>query len=130
MSATFDRRTSAADVELAGEGPSRAKQDKPFVQRLTVQDLGPQHAFDVLVTAELPDGLRLIRASATGATCRGQRLVRCRFDELAPSASDTIRLRVDARKAGTVRTRGSVSSLSSDTNDANDSIRLRTVVRN
>jgi Domain of unknown function DUF11 len=77
----------------------------------------------------IPDGLRVLKASATGASCRGQRLVRCRFEELAPSASDTIRLRVVARRAGMVTTRGSVTSLSSDTNDANDAVRLHTMIR-
>ena len=128
VKARFDRRTSTADVELSGDGPERVDRHQPFVQRLTVQNLGPEQAFDVLVTAEIPSRLWLFQERSTGDFCWGQRVIRCKLDELAPSASTTIRLRVVPLRTGIARTRASVTSLSSDTNDANDAVRIRTSI--
>ena len=127
VTATFDRRTSAADLWLMADGPRRAVRNEPFVMRAVVQNLGPEHAFGTRFTATLDDDVRLLDASAAGP-CWGVRIVRCNLDELDPSSNAAIRLVMSARRVGKVVTRSSVSGLSLDENDANNVVRLRTSI--
>jgi hypothetical protein len=127
VTATFDRRTSAADLELQADGPRRAVRNEPFVMLAVVQNLGPEHALGTRFTATLDDDVRLLDASAAGP-CWGVRIVRCNIDELDPSGNAAIRLVMSARRVGKILTRSSVSSLSLDENETNDVVRLRTSI--
>ena len=127
VTATYDRRTSVADLELQADGPRRAVKNEPFVMRAVVQNLGPEHAFGTRFTATLNDDVRLLDASAAGP-CWGIRIVRCNIDELDPSGKAAIRLVMSARRVGKVITRSSVSGLSLDENETNDVVRLRTTI--
>ena len=127
VTATFDRRTSAADLWLMADRPRRAVRNEPFVKLAVVQNLGPEHALGTRFTAMLEDEVRLLDASAAGP-CWGVRIVRCNIDELDPSGNAAIRLVLSARRVGKVLTRSSVSALSFDENETNDVILIRTSI--
>jgi uncharacterized repeat protein (TIGR01451 family) len=130
-SSTFDGNTSnnsstattsvigatGADLAIAKSGPSQASAASSISFNITVTNLGPSTATNVVVTDPVPAGLSF---NSTSAPCSG---FPCNLGTMAAGASITITATysIPSQTSGTVTNTATVSGSVSDPNSANNS---------
>lgn len=92
-----------------------------FSYTLTVRNLGPASAEQVVLRDGLPASLRLVSAGGGGFSCSGSAIVECSRASLAAGQEALITLEVEAGSSrGTVRNEAEVSSATNDPQPANN----------
>jgi uncharacterized repeat protein (TIGR01451 family) len=130
--------TTSADLKLTKTGPAKVQTGKTLTYEITVNNLGPDAATNVVVTDKLPSAVDYVSASTTQGTCtaKGNKLT-CELGDLTADATDpfdpgstaTITVRVKApKKAGTISNTAEVTSDVTDPKPANDSDTAKTTV--
>jgi virginiamycin B lyase len=121
--------SGAADLALSGTGPSAATFGDDVTYALTVKNDGEAVATNVMLTDSLPEGTGLV--SSSGGTMIGPGLVLFRLGDLAPGASETVKLVVGTPTASTGRALVDSASVSMDQTDpspADNSVSLDTTL--
>lgn len=102
-----------AILEVTKRGATAATQARvPFEWTITVRNTGGSTAADTTVIDPLPPGVTLVDARSTRGRCSGTTEVRCAVGDLAPGASETVTLRVQADQPGPLRNVASASTSS------------------
>jgi outer membrane autotransporter protein/uncharacterized repeat protein (TIGR01451 family) len=91
-----------------------------FDYLLQVQNAGSIAAANVTLLDALPTGLNFISATSSEMTCSGGRNVSCTMATLAAGASASVRVRANANNTGTVINEASVSTITAESNLANN----------
>src|SRR5688572_4196994 len=91
----------SADLQLSNTAPNPATQGQPFDYTLTVTNAGPAPTSDVNVSDQLPEGVRLVQASASQGVCpTGHQFVRCALETLSGGQSATVTIPVNPIRSG------------------------------
>jgi uncharacterized repeat protein (TIGR01451 family) len=121
---------SPVDVAIAKAGPKSAIVGQPLTYTLTVAN-GRTAAPGVKVVDTLPAGVVFVSASSTQGTCSyAAGKVTCSIGAMAPGATVTITIVVKPTATGTLVNSASVSARARDTDPANNSAGVQTVVNN
>jgi uncharacterized repeat protein (TIGR01451 family) len=120
------------------DSPDPVRTERTLTYEITVNDLGPDAATNVVVTDKLPSSVDYVASTPTQGTCavKGNKLT-CELGGLtadatvpyeeASTASITVRVKAP-RKAGSISNTAKVSSDVGDPNGANDSATEETTV--
>lgn len=128
----------AADLSIVkSDSPDPVQAGQTLTYMITVSNVGPDAAQNVVVTEKLPAGTEYISATSTQGTCdvKGNALT-CSLGNLAAdpnspytAGSVTITLKVKApAKAGTISNTAEVTSDTGDPNPANNTVTATTKV--
>lgn len=120
----------SADLQLSNTSPNPATQGQPFDYTLTVTNAGPAPTSDVNLSDQLPDGVRLVQATASQGVCStGHQFVRCALDTLAGGHTATVTISVNPIRSGTVYNTASVMGREYDPYEGNNTATAVTDVR-
>jgi uncharacterized repeat protein (TIGR01451 family) len=118
---------STADLSLTKTGPSLVETGDTFTYTLTVENLGPDAAVDVVLVDTLPDGVTFVSATAPCTEASG--VVTCELGEIAFEGVVEIEIVVMAPDVvGTITNDAMVSSGAFDPDETNNTATLDTVV--
>lgn len=118
-----------ADLAVSASGAGTAVVGDRATYTATVTNNGPSTATGVNLAADLPSELSYVSASSTQGSCHGGvGPATCAIGTLAPGASATMTLIVEATGAGTFSPAFTASSGSSDPNGYNQTQTLQTTV--
>ncbi len=125
-----DRATSASTVAASADlavakkvGPTTLTAGADAVYTVTVTNLGPSTARDVVVRDQVPAGLTIVSATAAGATCGiSDQLVTCTQSSLVLRSSIVLRLAVtvDPGASGTISNSAVASAATPDPSTGNN----------
>ena len=111
----------SADLQLSNTAPNPATQGQQFDYTLTVTNAGPAPTSDVSLSDQLPEQVRLVRASASQGVCSiGHQFVRCALDTLAGGQAATVTITVNPIRWGTVYNTASVMGREYDPYEGNN----------
>lgn len=85
-----------ADVSVTKVGPAAARPGTPITYVITVSNVGPQTASNVVVTDTIPAGTTFTSATPSQGTCSGTSTVTCNLGSLFVGNTATITLIVQA----------------------------------
>ena len=121
----------SADLQLAHtSAPNPATQGQKFDYTLTVTNAGPAPTSDVNLSDQLPEGVRLVQATASQGVCsNGYQFVRCALETLAGGHTATVTITVNAVRAGTIYNTASVRGREYDAYEGNNTATAITDVR-
>lgn len=126
-SLTAEEPPTGADLQITkrdSADPVRVGQVIRYT--MTVTNLGPLQATNILVTDTLPQGTEFVFCSPT---CEpGDIIVRCQIAQLAPGASGSVFVDVRPTQAGTITNRVTVAGDQQDPNSANNNTSENTTV--
>ena len=106
-----------ADLQIQKQAPNQATDGQRFNYTLTVENNGPSTAAGVVVTDDLPNGVRFV----SSPNCENQNgTVRCEVGDLASGASAQRAIRVEATSAGETENTARVSGDTDDPNNQNN----------
>lgn len=125
-----DGRVSA-DLQLSNtSAPNPATQGQRFDYTLTVTNAGPAPTSDVNLSDQLPEGVRLVQATASQGVCSsGYQYVRCALETLDGGRTATVTITVNAVWAGSIYNTASVVGREYDPYEGNNSATAVTDVR-
>jgi uncharacterized repeat protein (TIGR01451 family) len=119
--APADGRVSA-DLQLSNTSPNPATQGQRFDYTLTVTNAGPAPTSDVNLSDQLPEGVRLVAATASQGVCSsGYQFVRCALETLDGGRTAPVTITVNAVRAGTIYNTASVMGREYDPYEGNNS---------
>ena len=87
---------TAADMQITKSGPATALPGAQVVYTITVTNLGPQSASNVVVTDTIPAGATFISSTPSQGSCSGSSTVTCNLGAIASGGTATITLTVSA----------------------------------
>lgn len=116
----------SADLSVAISGPSSTKLRSNFTYTMTVKNNGPAEAKTVTLTNNLAANLYLVASSTTQGSCAG---TSCSLGTLASGATATLKMTVKPLARGTFTSNSSVSFSGTDSNNANNTATITTVVK-
>jgi uncharacterized repeat protein (TIGR01451 family) len=118
---------TVADLSLLKEGPGTVTNGETFTYTLTVENLGPDAAVNVLLTDTLPLSVTFVSATAPCMETGG--VVTCGLGDIAADGSVVIEIVVIAPEtAGTLTNTAVVASDTSDPDETNNTDSLDTIV--
>lgn len=121
--------TASADLYLsASDSPDPVEVGATLTYTVTVENLGPDGASDVVVTATPPGGLSFTSVSAPGFICTGSPTVTCAGGSVAAGASTVLEVTVTPSATGTLAASGTVSAAEADPDDTNNNAAVSTSV--
>ncbi len=112
-----------ADLQITKKASSsHAAPGDRITYSITVDNLGPGTALDVVVTDKVPDGLVDVTADAGSGTCKVTRVVTCQVGDLAAGqrARVTVRGTIAAHATGKVVNVAEVDSATADPHPGNN----------
>jgi uncharacterized repeat protein (TIGR01451 family) len=116
-----------ADLSLVKEGPETVLAGETFTYTLTVENLGPDEAENVMLTDNLPEEVTFV--SATAPCLESEGVVTCDLGVLAADGPVVIEIVVTAPEtAGTLTNEALVTSDTLDPDEANNTDSLDTLV--
>ena len=128
-SATVTILANAADVSIAKTAsPDVVGVGQTLTYTIVVTNNGPGDASGVTVKDPLPTVLSFATVTTTNGTCTGTQNITCNVGALANGATAAITIRATPTAPGTVSNTASVTTTSSDLNDANNSSSVSTRV--
>ena len=120
---------SSADLSITKTAsPGTAGVGQQVTYTLVVANAGPGSAAGVTVKDPLPGALSFATATTTQGTCTGTQTVTCSLGTIANGASATITIRATPTAPGTFTNTASVTSVSKDPSNANNSSSVTTRV--
>jgi len=112
------------DLAIAKSGPAQVTEGDTFTYNLTATNLGPTTATGVTVTDPVPANSTFVSASAGCAQAAG--IVTCTAGTLAPLASMSFSITVQAGSGNTIVNTATVVGNQADPNPANNSATVTT----
>jgi uncharacterized repeat protein (TIGR01451 family) len=92
----------SADVGVtATSEPTELRVGEQVTYTATVTNHGPAAAVDVVLSVDLPDGLRSVGVSSTAGSCSSIRPVACRLGTMTRAETATVTMKATAAAAGT-----------------------------
>jgi uncharacterized repeat protein (TIGR01451 family) len=117
----------ASDLSLSKAGPGSVLAGANFTYTLTVENLGPNVAVNVVLTDTLPISVTFVSATAPCTEADG--VVTCPLGEINPDNSVVIEIVVTAPEtAGTLTNTATVTSVTIDPDETNNTDSLDTIV--
>ncbi len=109
-----------ADLSLTETGPGSVTVGRNFAYTIKATNQGPDTARDVKIKDPLPARLRFVSDSRGCSYASGNRTVTCRLGNLSDGATKTVRIVVQATRAGNIRNRATITSATLDPSSSND----------
>jgi uncharacterized repeat protein (TIGR01451 family) len=106
---------AVADLTVTKTGPASVDHGEPIDYVITVTNVGPEAATNVVVTDTIPSGTTFVSATPSQGNCSGTTTVTCTVGALENGASATINLRVTAPTVN-----GEISNTASADSDETD----------
>ena len=118
----WDADPPIADLESTVElSPSAVATGSEFEISVRVVNNGPDLASGIRLQFPLPDQVEFAGTPSTGASCTGDRIIRCTLPDLSPGNSLTVRLAMLAVAPGSVRQEFTAISNPPDVSPSNNS---------
>jgi uncharacterized repeat protein (TIGR01451 family) len=121
---------TTADLSVTlSDSPDPVKRRTNLTYAITIRNSGPGSASGVTLKDTLPSNLRFVSAASSQGSCSGTSTVTCNLGNIASGANASVTLVVRPRSAGTYTNKASVSTSSTDSNTANNSVSATTTVK-